>query len=355
MRGIIPGLFYLLTCFYSYGINAQSELLRKEIDKIIRYEQSIDFAVVPGIIVGIIDGDSTFTYTFGRDINLQGIYEMGSVTKPVVAWLANEALETLHLNRLVCVCAFLPDTLCIPWTDLSFDQLIEHKTGLPRLPPGIGEVESNVTDPYSDYTIELLARDLKRQQPSPGDYSYSHLGYAMTHWLFEKAGGLHQFTRENLTGPYGMNDTQWELSDTAIEQGHGLDGRPQPPWNTNALRTALGLKSSLHDMMIFMRILFDGYENNRRTRDPSLLKKELKSLSKTGAYKVVDGWFVINAGKSLVYYHNGRTGGHHVSIAFTPHLRKGVIVIANGSMGSNDLSLLILRMINKAKRTSDVR
>jgi len=96
--------------------------------------------------------------------------------------------------------------------------------------------------------------------------------------------------------------------------------------------------------------LFDGYEKNRKRRDPASLKRELKSLSRTGAYKVVDGWFVIRAGKSLVYYHNGRTGGHHVSIAFTPHLRKGVVVIANGAMGSNDLSLLILRMINQAKR-----
>ena len=108
-------------------------------------------------------------------------------------------------------------------------------------------------------------------------------------------------------------------------------------------------------MMTFVSILFDGYEKNRQRRDPASLKRELKSLSKTGAYKVVDGWFVIRAGKSLVFYHNGRTGGHHVSIAFTPHMRKGVVVIANGAMGSNDLSLLILRMINQAKRPSKPR
>ena len=78
------------------------------------------------------------------------------------------------------------------------------------------------------------------------------------------------------------------------------------------------------------------------------LKKEQKLLRKTGAFKVVDGWFVIPLKKNLVYYHNGRTGGHHASIAFIPQLKLGVIVISNGALGSNDLSLLILRMIRQA-------
>ena len=113
---------------------------------------------------------------------------------------------------------------------------------------------------------------------------------------------------------------------------------------------ALGLTSSLDDMMTFIRLLFFGFESNQKFSPAGSLRKELKSLSKTGAYKVVDGWFVIRSGNSLVYYHNGRTGGHHVSVAFTPQLKKGVVVISNGAMGSNDLSLLILRMINQAQK-----
>lgn len=176
------------------------------------------------------------------------------------------------------------------------------------------------------------------------------MGYALTHWLFERTGGMSEFTRDHLAVPNQMKDTKWELPVDSIEQGHGLDGRPQPPWNTNALKPALGLRSTLNDLMTFVRILFDGYERNTRRHRPGNLKKELRSLSKIGAYKVVDGWFVIRAGNSLVYYHNGRTGGHHVSVAFIPHKRKGVIIISNGAMGSNDLSLLILRMVNQAKR-----
>lgn len=347
----MKGILLMFACLVIYAVSgySQAELLKKEIDKIIRYEKSVDFKVVPGVLVGIIDGDSTYRYSFGRPLNMDGIYEIGSITKPIVAWLANEALVSLKLDRFASVCSFLPDSLCgQPWISLNVDQVIEHKTGLPRLAPDIGEIESDVTDPYRHYSVEMLAGDLKQINPAAGAYSYSHMGYAMLYWLFEKSGGLAKFTDKNLE-LIGMKNTKWHYPDTSIEQGHGLDGRRQPPWNTNALMPAIGLKSSLDDLIAFIRILFDGYESNQRRYEPAALKKQLRSLSKTGAYKVVDGWFVIRADKSLVYYHNGRTGGHHVSIAYTPHLRKGVVVIANGAMGSNDLSLLILRMVNQAK------
>jgi len=341
--------FCLLVMCSSHETRSQADLLRKEIAKIIQYENSVDFKVVPGILIGVIDGDSTFRFVFGKDIYPNGIYEMGSLTKPVVAWLANEALVSLNMDRYASVCTFLPDSLCTKsWWSLTFDEIIGHRTGLMRLTPWMGEIESDVQDPYKDYSLSLLAHDLSLMEPTAGTYSYSHIGYAMTYWLFERVGGLSAFTRENLTGPYSMGDTKWDYNKDEISPGYGLDGRPQPPWNTNALKPAMGLKSSLDDMMKFVRILFDGYGRNRIMQHTNSLKKELKSLSKTGAYKVVDGWFVIRSGKSLVFYHNGRTGGHHVSVAFTPHLSLGVVIISNGALGSNDLSLLILRMLRQA-------
>jgi CubicO group peptidase (beta-lactamase class C family) len=341
-------LFYFSFVLCRSG-QAQADLLRKEIEKIMRYERSVDFQIVPGVLIGVMDGDSTYRFEFGEKIDPDGVYEMGSVTKPVVAWLVAKALQKAGKDRHALICDFIPDSLCSDaWSEITFDQIIEHQTGLVRLAPGMGEIESDVQDPYREYSLPLLARDLQALQPVAGQYSYSHLGYAMMHWLFEKSGGLKWFTKEHLTHPYLMKQTTWEIQPPGLNQGHGLDGREQPAWNTNALMPALGLRSSLPDMMTFIRLLFFGYESNLKLRKPNALKKELQSLSRTGAYKVVDGWFVIRSEKHLVFYHNGRTGGHHVSIAFTPYLKKGVIIISYGAMGSNELSLLILRMVNQA-------
>src|SRR5688572_8493761 len=131
MRVSISVPLYASLFIFSFEATSQSDLLRKEIEKIIKYEQPIDFNVVPGILVGIIDGNSIFQFQFGRDIEMDGIYEMGSLTKPVVAWLMNKALVSLNKDRFISVCTFLPDSLCTgEWQHLTFDHIIEHKTGL---------------------------------------------------------------------------------------------------------------------------------------------------------------------------------------------------------------------------------
>ena len=332
---------------------SQAGDLRQQIETTIKYENPIDFNVVPGILIGAIDGDSTYRFQFGRDVHPEGLYEIGSVTKPVVAWLVSKALDSLHLNGLASVCSFLPDSLCSPsWQKLTIDDIINHHTGLMRMPMRIGEIENDVRDPYKDYSPELFANDLRQMTPIPGKYSYSNIGYAMTSWLFDKVGGLTSFTNEKLVKPFGMKDTKWEATPEEIAPGYGMDGRPQPPWNTNALAASMGLKSSLLDLMTFVRLAINKYAKDPNFQFSAKLNKELKSLKDTDAYKIVDGWFVIRSMNSIVFYHTGRTGGHQVSVAFIPYLNKGVVIISNGALGSNDLSILILRMLRKEHHRS---
>ncbi|MEO6130894.1 MAG: serine hydrolase domain-containing protein [Saprospiraceae bacterium] len=334
---------------------SQAAVLRSQIGKILKYDIPVDFNVVPGILIGVDDRDSSYRFVFGKDMHEDGIYEMGSVTKPVIAWLIAKALDSLQLDKKASVCTFLPDSICnASWQKLTIDEIITHRSGLFRMPPKIGLSESDVRDPYKDYSIEKFAHDLQSIQPVPGVYSYSNIGYAMTYWLFEKVGGLEAFTKKVLTGPNTMLDVDWESNSVHIAPGYGMDGRPQPPWNTNTFMPAIGLKSSLQDLMRFVKIYMDFYSNEAGENEKAL-KKEIKYLNKSHAFKVIDGWFVIQQGNSLLYYHTGRTGGHQVSVAFIPSMKKSVVVISNGALGSNDLSLLILRMLRKSHPVKKIR
>lgn len=340
-------LIYLICPFQ--GLVGQSALLQKEIAEIIRYEANIDFTVVPGVLVGVIDGDSTYVCSFGQRMDKDSMYELGSLTKPVIAWLAQKALDSLGWGKDASVCLFLPDSLCRDgWHDLTVEDLILHHSGMPRFPPGADEKGTAVQDPYASYDILHFAHDLQGISSLPGQYSYSHLAYGMLYWLFERVGGLESFAHRMLIGPLALQHTGWIFPDYAIAQGHGLDGRVQPPWHCNALSTAMGLKSSMSELMIFLKSVFSSLavETPELT---SALRKEMNLLSKSGAYKVVGGWFLIQSGDELVFYHTGRTGGHQVSVAFIPEKEKGVVVISNGAPGSNELSLLVLNMVNRAK------
>lgn len=327
----------------------QAENLRKEIEEIIMYEAGIDFSVVPGVIVGVVDGDSMYISTHGEQMDPVGIFELGSVTKPLVAWLADQALDSLGWSRGISVCRFLPDSLCTAqWEKITIEQLLSHRAGLPRFPDNIGSMEASVTDPYASYVVKRLAADVKMMSPQAGTYSYSNMGYAILYWLFEKVGGMESFTADRLVEPLQLKSTGWEIPDAQIAKGYGMDGRVRPPWHCNALSPSLGLKSGIQDLLTFIKYISPDLASKTPFLD-SALKKELKALNKSGTFEVIDGWFLIESSSTLVYYHTGRTGGHHVSIAFIPGSRKGVVVISNGSLGSRELSLLVLNMVARAK------
>ena len=332
-----------------YSAICQAENLRKEIEEIIMYEAGIDFSVVPGVMVGVVDGDSTYISSFGEPLDQGGIFELGSVTKPFVAWLTDQALDSLGWTRGVSVCRFLPDSLCTAkWEAITIEELLIHRAGLPRLPDNIGTIGASATDPYAPYSLERLAADVKLMTPQSGIYSYSNVGYAVLYWLFEKVGGMEAFTAKKLFLPLQMEITGWEITDDRITEGHGLDGRVHPPWHCNALSPAIGLKSGMQDLLMFIKSISPGLASKTPVLDAAL-RKELKALNKSETFMVIDGWFLIESSSALVYYHTGRTGGHHVSIAFMPGARKGVVVISNGSLGSRELSLLVLSMVARSK------
>ena len=343
-------VFLLCIASASTGLlSSQESDLQKEIAKIIRYEVNINFELVPGLLIGVIDEDSTYTFSVGEKQNKHDPYEMGSVTKPVIAWLTNLALDSLGWTSETKVCAFLPDSLCKHgWELLTIEQLLTHRAGLIRLPPGIGEAEVNMDDPYAGYDIEALARDMKLIYPKPGTYSYSHVNYMVLHWLFDRVGGLDYFFEKKLIHPLSLYQSGFDIPDDQMASGHGRNGAVTTLWYCNALSPALGLRSGLLDLVSFVRYI-----------SPDLIKhapkwssgkeKEMEKQIKGGVYDVVDGWFLVPERDTWIFYHNGFTGGHHVSIAFIPEKQIGAIVIANSSIGSGELSILILEMLHRGK------
>lgn len=344
-------IWFLLLCSILglQALDGQAAQLQREIGEIIRYEANIDFSVVPGVLVGVMDGDSVYVCSYGEKLSPDSIYELGSLTKPIVVWLTCMALDSLGWSRDVSVCRFLPDSLCEDnWSNLTVDQVVAHRSGLPRVGKGFGESESKIEDPYADYDLTRLSNDLGEMEPIPGEYSYSQMAYSLLSWLFQKVGGIDSFAHHRFIDPYGLRNTGWTFADGQIAQGHGLDGRVQPPWHFDALLPSMGLKSSMSDLLKIMKLIWPQLILDAPPLTPSL-KRELKALAKAGEYMVLDGWFIIQSRNELIFYHTGRTGGHQVSIAFLPEKEKGVVVISNGALGSNELSLLVLDMIIRAK------
>ena len=82
-------------------------------------------------MVGVLDGDSMYISSHGEPMDQTGIFELGSVTKPFVAWLTDQALDSLGWTREVSACRFLPDSLCnTKWESVTVEQLLSHRACL---------------------------------------------------------------------------------------------------------------------------------------------------------------------------------------------------------------------------------
>jgi CubicO group peptidase (beta-lactamase class C family) len=347
----LKSTFSFLPFLFPVLCSAQQDQLWNEIRKIIRFESGIDFQIVQGMVIGIWDQDSVYYLTYGEGLKTENLFELGSLTKPVVAYLTNEILLEKNESMQSSVCHFLPDSICSEdWQKITVENLLTHQTGLPRMPNDIGLIEKDVQDPYEHYDVNVLAGDLRSMKPSPGLYSYSQLSYSALHWLFEKSGGMDQVIRKFLEEKMRLSNMRMYSFKDELAPGFGFDGRMQPPWHTNAFALSLGLKSTIADFVSYMRQRSpDLYDMcGHLTRE---MKKEMAMLERTKAYRLCEGWFLIRSGKDLVFYQNGRTGGHHAAAAFMPGRKIGVVILTSGVSGSNELCFSILTMLKRARHS----
>jgi CubicO group peptidase (beta-lactamase class C family) len=282
---------------------------------------------------------------YGRPIDTAGLFELGSLSKPVTAWLFH-ALATPGLPALedIPACATWGINACRDrWGELTLGQLMAHRTGWPQWPPGIGEAEAGLEDPYRDFDRHALDRAIASAKPQPGLYSYSHLGYAALNPWFDRVGG-YGVMLDTLDARYGFGFTI--AGDHQLVPGHNLDGRPAGVWHTDALAPALGVRASMAGMLAWLRHTMPDLLAECRAAGwtRKVFRQQLKHED---AYTIIRGWFAVPDGKDMALFHTGRTGGHHAAAAIIPSKRKAVVVLGTGAAGSGELCWMVLQLINE--------
>ena len=70
------------------------------------------------------------------------------------------------------------------------------------------------------------------------------------------------------------------------------------------------------------------------------------SSSFNAQLSVATGWHLINMNQFNIVTHSGKTSGHSAFVGMVRETKTAVIVLANSSLGTEDLGMQILRMIN---------
>jgi serine-type D-Ala-D-Ala carboxypeptidase/endopeptidase len=312
-----------------------------------------------GVAAGVLrdgEGWTTGSGTAGRAgpsrPGAYTIFEIGSVTKVFTATLLALMVEEDLVQLDDPVQRYLPSGVTLPVRGraITLGDLATHTSGLPRLPHGffLRSLRER-RNPYAWLTAERLYAGLPstrlRREPG-GPPRYSNLGYGLLgDVLARRAGrGYEQLVEERICRPLGLADTGVAVTATErFARGHDRRGRPVPHWDLPALAGAGALRSTVADLLAFLRLqLGDG--------DPELVRAaaltQVPRVRRRGL-AVGLGWSCLplrGTGHELLF-HNGGTGGFRSFAGFVPATRAAVVVLSNSARSVDALGFRILERV----------
>lgn len=331
--------------------------------RIIRYDTRIDFKETPGFICGMIDGDSTYIVDFGSaekshqvDLDEHTLFELGSLTKVFTVSLLAVLEAEGRLSFQDKVNELLPAEARNPDNDsMTLAELAMHTSGLPKLPKDFGLKEKNPSDPYAHYTKEdVLAFYAAFRIPpkDKGQYIYSHFNYALLEIIMEQQTGLPfaKLLQEKILNPLGMEETYLSINEKILKKaakGYGWNGEETKFWTFRSFEASLGLKSTLHDLLIFVRAYLDNPDSQYAEMFQACFA-ERQAIELEEGIDIAYGWHIIRHKRYYdVIIHPGRASGHQVSIHFVPETQTGVIVLANSLASLDNLGYMMLALVNQ--------
>jgi CubicO group peptidase (beta-lactamase class C family) len=270
-------------------------------------------------------------------------WEIGSVTKVFTALLLAELAASGEVGLADRVVDHLPPRT--PLADgveaITLDHLACHRSGLPRLPPGMMSRSFSrraMVDPYADIDAERLlaglARTRVRGTPGSAPVRYSNYGMGLLGFLLGRAIGLgfEQALTLRVLEPLGLQATSF--ADDGLHQGR-YRRRAVGPWHLGALAGAGGLRSTADDLLTFLGMLRDGTGPLA-----GAVAETLRPRIDRGPVRVGLGWFLLGDGDLLM--HDGGTLGARSEVRVERHTGTTIVVLGDGRRGTAGAAAMLL-------------
>lgn len=321
------------------------------------------------LTIGIIEESRTQAYSFGsidplddRLATAQTVFEIGPYSQTITAALLATYVHLGVVDLDQSIVHYLPDTLRnnTALANITLKQLANHTSGLPRLPDNFASADSLYAldpefpmHPMEAYNKEDLIEFLLHYTAdvAPGsDYQYSELGYALIGEILTGISGMsfEELLIAHFVTPLGLENTgSIPYADQDYAMSHVISGADVLPSTYQAFAGALGIKSSLRDMLIYMRAHF--------ALAITPVENAL-ALTRLFTYYIppdIDlglSWHMKPMNQDLVYTYLGDARGTSTYVAFSPDSQKAVVVLSNAAESVSELGELIMEALLNVKK-----
>ncbi len=262
--------------------------------------------------------------------NKKNIFEIGSISKVFTSTLlANFVMDgKVKLNENV------NEYLKTPLnnrTKISFTDLANHTSGLPRLPTNLDLTKVNPENPYIEYKEKEMKEYLTKylELSNKGEYQYSNLGAGLLGYTLSKIENVtyESLLQNKIFSKYAMQNSTADINKIKGNLVRGLnnEGKEIPNWEFSVLAGAGAIFSTVEDLSQFAISQFD-YSNKE------LKLTRVKTFELNKHIDIGLGWHILKSqSKNFWYWHNGGTGGYSSSIVIEEKFKNGIIVLSNVS------------------------
>lgn len=258
-------------------------------------------------------------------------FEIGSITKVFTATLLAQAVteEKVKLDESIDSHYKAP---LLGNVDISFEQLTNHTSGLPRLPSNLFNAQGFETNnPYKIYdklALDFyLANQLKLENESGTKYGYSNLSAGLLGQTLAQVYDTpyKRLISEKIFKEFGMEQSTFgnENVEQFLVKGLDKNGHQVSFWDMDAMAPAGAILSTTEDLSLFVKAHFE-VGNDALT----LSRKRTHTVNKN--MDIALGWHIIKANSGeVLYWHNGATGGFTSSLAMDVNEKTAVVILSN--------------------------
>lgn len=330
-------LSFIITACSGQSKDAKNELNAKSISQEqlnLIYQKTKNVPNNTQLSIGFIDDGEVNYYGVQRiddrlvTINNQDhVFEIGSISKVFTSTLLADAVVNNELK--------IDDQISISVNDnaqITYEQLANHTSGLPRLPANIFNMKAFKTDdPYKEYTLEVLEKYMKEEvvlDENPGTtYAYSNLGAGLLGHVLSKQSNMtyNGLLKQKIFLKYKMSHSTALIDEVEnpLIKGRNKKGDVTSNWNLASLAGAGGVLSTVVDLSKFVQAQF-----NIQDEVLSLSRKRTHTINKN--LGIALGWHMITTRSGdQWYWHNGGTGGYSSSMTIDVKNKKGIIILSN--------------------------
>ena len=387
---------FFITLLFSQSLFAQAKF--GDDDTIISEIQEITKDFYKGnpknaVLIGVIQNGQDYVFPLGSvSSNAENppsecdIFELGSVseifTMTLLAQLQQEGFMNVdeavdryvpenvkipYFDNMVCTAAmsykgeeneilFLPK---ICFTDPTYHpksmllcDLATHTSGLPSEPMGLRFWNKKSKQNLDLKSLYKFVGKQRIPYETGKVYNHSTIGVALLGACIENAfeDNFNSILKEKVCFPLNLRATTAHISSYKTHlllEGHDLKGKEVAFMPTKAMAPALGITSTMEDMMRFLRANL-GIDYSSLT--PALLEAHsprLEITNKEKKEKMCLGWhskiLKTTADDQEMLWISGGNEGFHTYIGFLKNDNSGIVIMSNSALNTDQLGEKILQ------------